>query len=94
MHEYERTAINSCVSKEENPGTDYDGLLSYLGRLSRITGRLYNMSFTKTRVTSWSGSKIKWTGTKEWKSFSMRYWVAKLGPLLLSKTVELSWLPT
>jgi hypothetical protein len=49
MHEYERTAINSCVSKEENPGTDYDGLLSYLGRLSRITGRLYNMSFTKTR---------------------------------------------
>jgi hypothetical protein len=49
MHEYERTAINSRVSNEENPGTDYDGLLSYFDRLSRITGRLYNMSFTKTR---------------------------------------------
>jgi hypothetical protein len=94
MHEYERTAINSCVSNEENRGTDYDGLLSYFDRLSRITGRLYNMSFTKTRVTFWSGSKIKWTGTKEWKTFSMRYWVGKLAPLLLSKTVELSWLLT
>jgi hypothetical protein len=47
-----------------------------------------------SRVTFWSGSKIKWTGTKEWKAFSMRYWVGKLGPLLLSKTVELSWLLT
>jgi hypothetical protein len=37
------------VSNEENPGTDYDGLLSYFDRLSRITGRLYNMSFTKMR---------------------------------------------
>jgi hypothetical protein len=26
-----------------------DGLLSYFDRLSRITGRLYNMSFTKMR---------------------------------------------
>lgn len=65
MHEYERTAINSCVSNEENPGTDYDGLLSYFDRLSRITGRLYNMSFTKTRCMGRLSDKSLY---KEWHS--------------------------